>query len=81
MDFSKENIVAAGQNLRSYFNRMLEKSDAQSQVLGSFLYNGLKEDFLHEILRVYSLVSIQDVKKAAKNNFNTYFMLIGEPNR
>jgi predicted Zn-dependent peptidase len=80
MEFSRSDIVAAGQNLRSMFNRMLEKSDAQSQVLCSFLHNGVKADFLHDILSVYNQVSVEDVKKA-KNNFNRYFMIIGEPAR
>ncbi len=79
LNFSKENITAAGLNLRSIFNRMLEKSDVQASVLASFLYNGLKENFLNEILGIYSSVTIEDVKKAAAENFNTYLMLIGEP--
>lgn len=79
MNFSRDNIVAAGLNLRSLFNRMLEKSDNQSTILASFLYNGLKDDFLNEILGIYSAVSIEDVKKSAAQNFGTYFMLIGEP--
>lgn len=78
-NISKDNIVAAGLNLRSIFNRVLEKSDMQAGVLASFLYNGLKEDFLHEILGIYSSVTIDDVKRAASENFNNYFMLIGEP--
>ncbi|MEW6711914.1 MAG: insulinase family protein, partial [Candidatus Riflebacteria bacterium] len=79
LNISKENITAAGLNLRSIFNRMLEKSDVQASVLASFLYNGLKENFLNEILGIYSSVTIEDVKKAAAENFNTYLMLIGEP--
>ena len=81
LNISKDNILAAGLNLRSLFNRMLEKSDVQASVLAGFLYNGLKEDFLNEILSIYSSVSIEDVKKAASENFNAYYMLVGEPSK
>ncbi len=81
LNFSKDNITAAGKNLRSLFNRMLEKSDVQASVLAGFLYNGLKVDFLEEMLGIYSSVTIDDVKKSASENFNTYLMLIGEPGK
>jgi predicted Zn-dependent peptidase len=81
LNFSKDNITAAGKNLRSLFNRMLEKSDVQASVLAGFLYNGLKDDFLEEMLGIYSSVTIDDVKKSASENFNTYLMLIGEPGK
>jgi zinc protease len=81
VNISRDNIVAAGLNLRSLFNRMLEKSDAQANVLASFMYNGLKDDFLDEILGIYSSVSIDDVKKAARNNFKSHYMLIGKPRK
>ena len=76
---SKENIDAAGLSLKSQFNRRLQKSDAQAAMLASYLYNGLNENFLEEILGVYSSLSINDVKKAAVNNFTNYYMLIGMP--
>lgn len=81
LNISRDNITAAGMNLRALFNRMLEKSDVQAAILSNFLANGLKEDFLEEILGIYSSVTIEDVKKAAAENFNNYFMLIGEPEK
>ena len=81
MEVSTDNIQAAGQKLRSYFNRALEKSDAQSAVLASYLWNGLKPDFLEEILSIYSSVTIEDVKKSARENFNHYLMIIGRPKK
>ncbi|MGM0598801.1 MAG: M16 family metallopeptidase [Candidatus Rifleibacteriota bacterium] len=76
---SKENIVAAGLSLRSMLNRQLEKSDAQAAMLASYMYNGLNENFLNDILDVYSSLSVEDVKNAAANNFKNYYMLIGVP--
>ncbi len=81
MEVSTDNIQAAGQKLRSYFNRALEKSDAQSAVLASYLWNGLKPDFLEEILSLYSSVTVEDVKKSARENFNRYLMIIGRPKK
>jgi len=81
MEVSTDNIQAAGQKLRSYFNRAFEKSDAQSAILASYLWNGLKPDFLEEILSVYSSVTVEDVKKSARENFNRYLMIIGRPKK
>lgn len=81
MAVSKDDIQAAGQKLKSFFNRALEKSDAQASILASFLWNGLKADFLEEILGIYGSVTLDDVKKAAGQNFNTYLMIIGRPKK
>lgn len=81
LNISKENIVAAGLSLRSEFNRRLQKSDVQASMLASYMYNGLKENFLNEMLGVYSSLGIEDVKKAAANNFKNYYMLIGVPEK
>ncbi|MDD2998673.1 MAG: insulinase family protein [Candidatus Riflebacteria bacterium] len=81
LDISRDNIRSAGQKINSFFNRALEKSDAQSRVFATFLANGLKTDFLEEIIGIYGSVSIDDVKKAARENFNHYFMVIGRPEK
>lgn len=81
MEVSAEDIQAAGQKMRSYFNRALERSDAQSAILASFLWNGLKADFLEEILSLYGSVTTEHVKKAARDNFNRYLMIIGRPQK
>ncbi|GAB4274386.1 MAG: hypothetical protein Kow0029_14690 [Candidatus Rifleibacteriota bacterium] len=81
LNISKDDIIAAGMNLRAIFNRALERSDTQASVLASFLYHGVKEGFLEEILGIYSSVSIDDVKKAAEQNFANYFMLVAEPEK
>ncbi len=79
LKISQEDIVASGKKLKSFFNRVLEKSDAQATLLAGFLQNGLKEDFLEEILNIYNTVSVEDVKKGAKDHFNHYLMLIARP--
>lgn len=79
LNVSQDDIVAAGKKLKSFFNRALERSDAQSAILASFLQNGLKEDFLEEMLGIYGSVTIEDVKKGAKEHFNNYLMLIARP--
>lgn len=81
MSVSTEDIQAAGQKMRSYFNRALERSDVQSAVLASFLWNGLKTDFLEEILGLFGSVTPEHVKKAAQSNFNRYLMIIGRPQK
>jgi len=81
LNVSQDDIIASGKKLKSYFNRALEKSDIQSAILASFLQNGLKEDFLEEMLGIYGSVTIDDVKKGAKEHFNNYLMLIGRPDK
>lgn len=81
LKISRENIVAAGQKLKSWFNRALERSDAQASTLASFLWNGLPIDFFQEILAVYSLITVDDVKKSAGNNFKNYLLLIARPEK
>jgi predicted Zn-dependent peptidase len=76
---SREDIHAAGQKLKSWFNRALERSDAQAATLAGFLWNGLQIDFLEEILGVYGQVAVEDVKKSAGSNFKNYLLLIGRP--
>ncbi len=78
---SREDIQAAGQKLKSWFNRTLERSDAQAATLASFLWNGLQVDFLEEILGVYSLITVEDVKKSADSNFKNYLLLIARPEK
>ena len=81
MKVSREDIQAAGQKLKSWFNRALERSDAQAATLASFLWNGLQVDFLEEILGVYSQVTVEDVKKSAGSNFKNYLLLIARPEK
>ncbi len=78
---SSEDIQAAGKKLKSWFNRALERSDAQATTLAGFLWNGLQVDFLEEILGVYSQVTIEDVKKSAGSNFKNYLLLIARPEK
>lgn len=78
---SPEDIQAAGKKMKSWFNRALERSDAQAATLASFLWNGLQVDFLEEILGVYSSVTIDDVKKSAGSNFKNYLLLIARPEK
>ena len=79
MAVSSDDIKAAGQKMRSYFNRALERSDAQSATLATFLWNGLQADFIEEILGIYDSVTTEHVGKAARENFKTYLMIIGRP--
>lgn len=79
LNVSKDDVIASGKKLKSFFNRALERSDAQSAVLASFMQNGLKVDFLDEMLNIYSTVTVDDVKKGARDQFNNYLMLIGRP--
>lgn len=79
MAVSADDIQAAGQKMRSYFNRALERSDAQSATLAAFLWNGLKADFIEEILGVYDSVTTDHVRKAASANFGHYLMVVGTP--
>ncbi len=81
LKISREDIQAAGQKLKSYFNRALERSDAQATTLTSYLWNGLPVDFLEEILGVYSQVTVEDVKKSASSDFKNYLMLIARPEK
>lgn len=81
LNVSQDDIVASGKKLKSFFNRALERSDAQSAVLASYLQNGLKEDFLEEMLSIYSAVTVEDVKKGAREQFNNYLMLIARPEK
>ncbi|MBU1108994.1 MAG: insulinase family protein, partial [Candidatus Riflebacteria bacterium] len=78
---SSEDIQAAGRKLKSFFNRALERSDAQASTLTSFLWNGLQVDFLEVILGIYSSVTVEDVQKAASNNFKNYLILIARPDK
>ncbi|PKL45846.1 MAG: hypothetical protein CVV41_02245 [Candidatus Riflebacteria bacterium HGW-Riflebacteria-1] len=78
---SPEDIQAAGKKMKSWFNRALERSDAQAATLASFLWNGLQVDFLEEILGVYSSVTIDDVKKSAGSHFKNYLLLIARPEK
>lgn len=81
MQISQKEIHATGQNLQAYFNSVLEKSDAQSNMLANFMANGLKEDFFEEILGVFNSITHDQIRQGAKNNFNNYLMLIGTPAR
>ncbi len=76
MKVSKSDIVASGKWTKSLFNRYLEGSDAQAGLMVSYLGYGLSQDFLNELLSIYQSVTIEDVKRAAKENFNHYLMLI-----
>ncbi len=79
LNISQDDIIASGKKLKSFFNRALERSDAQSAVLASFMQNGLKEDFIEEILGIYNSVNVNDVKKGSREHFNNYLMLIARP--
>ncbi|KAF1082074.1 MAG: hypothetical protein GQF41_1714 [Candidatus Rifleibacterium amylolyticum] len=81
LNVSREDIQAAGKKLKSWFNRALERSDAQAATLAGFLWNGLKVDFLEEILGVYSQITVDDVKKSAGSNFKNYLLLIARPEK
>lgn len=81
VEVSNDDIQAAGQKLRSFFNRALERSDAQAVTLASFLWNGLKADYIEDILTLHGSVTVDHVKKAARRNFNHYLMIIGKPAR
>lgn len=78
---SNEDIQAAGKKLKSWFNRALERSDAQASTLAGFLWNGLQVDFLEEILGVYSQVTVENVKQSAGSNFKNYLLLIARPEK
>ncbi|NLF97862.1 MAG: insulinase family protein [Candidatus Riflebacteria bacterium] len=78
---SHEDIQAAGRKLKSWFNRALERSDAQAATLAGFLWNGLRVDYLEEILGVYGQVTIEDVKQSAGSNFKNYLLLIARPEK
>jgi zinc protease len=79
MTISSDDIQASGRKLKSFFNRAMEKSEVQASVLGSFLQKGLKADFLEEIISVYGSITVENVKKGARENFNNYLMIIGKP--
>ena len=81
LKISREDIQAAGKKLKSWFNRALERSDAQASTLTGFLLMGLPVDFVEEILNVYSSVTVEDVQQAASSNFNNYLMLIARPEK
>jgi predicted Zn-dependent peptidase len=76
MQVSKSDILASGKWTKAFFNRYLEGSDAQAGLMVSYLGYGLSQNFLSELLGIYESVTIEDVKKAAKENFKHYLMLI-----
>lgn len=79
MDISEGDILKAGRNISSFFNRTLQTSDAQAATLARYFWYGLKEDYLDQLLETFSKTKPEHVIKGARRNFDNWLMIIGVP--
>jgi predicted Zn-dependent peptidase len=79
LNVSQNDILSSGKIVKTIFNMVLQKSDYQAATMVQFLGYGLDHNYISELMSVYDQVTIEDVKKGARENFKNYLMLIAKP--